>query len=35
MVAGLPLADAVTLQEEGLGPLRTRGFGLFNPHKTV
>jgi CRISPR-associated protein Cas6 len=35
MVAGLPLDDAVTLQEEGLGPLRTRGFGLFNPHKTV
>ncbi|MBW9260373.1 MAG: hypothetical protein K1564_02265 [Candidatus Thiodiazotropha sp. (ex. Lucinisca nassula)] len=35
MVAGLPLDDAVSLQEEGLGPLRTRGFGLFNPHKTV
>jgi CRISPR-associated protein Cas6 len=35
MVAGLTLDDAVTLQEEGLGPQRTRGFGLFNPHKTV
>lgn len=35
MVAGLPLDDAVNLQEEGLGPLRSRGFGLFMPHKTV
>ncbi|MEJ2611641.1 MAG: type I-MYXAN CRISPR-associated protein Cas6/Cmx6 [Candidatus Thiodiazotropha sp.] len=35
MVAGVPLDDAVTLQEEGIGPLRTRGFGLFTPHKTV
>jgi CRISPR-associated protein Cas6 len=35
MVAGLPLEDAVTLQEEGMGPLRNRGFGLFIPHKTV
>jgi CRISPR-associated protein Cas6 len=35
MVAGLPLDDAVTLQEEGLGPQRSRGFGLFIPHKTV
>jgi CRISPR-associated protein Cas6 len=35
MVAGLPLDDAVTLQEHGIGPLRSRGFGLFVPHKTV
>jgi len=35
MVAGLSLDDAVTLQEMGLGPLRSRGFGLFVPHKTV
>jgi len=35
MVAGLSLDDAVTLQELGLGPLRSRGFGLFIPHKTV
>lgn len=35
MVAGLSLDDAVTLQEHGIGPLRSRGFGLFVPHKTV
>jgi CRISPR-associated protein Cas6 len=35
MVAGLPLEDAVTLQQQGLGPHRNRGFGLFVPHKTV
>jgi CRISPR-associated protein Cas6 len=35
MVAGLPLDDAVTLQQKGLGPQRSRGFGLFMPHKTV
>ena len=35
MVAGLPLDDAVRLQEEGIGPMRGRGFGLFIPHKTV
>ncbi|MCU7934676.1 MAG: type I-MYXAN CRISPR-associated protein Cas6/Cmx6 [Candidatus Thiodiazotropha sp. (ex Dulcina madagascariensis)] len=35
MVAGLTLDDAVRLQEQGLGPLRSRGFGLFVPHKTV
>lgn len=35
MVAGLSLDDAVTLQEQGMGPLRSRGFGLFVPHKTV
>ncbi|MES9860584.1 MAG: type I-MYXAN CRISPR-associated protein Cas6/Cmx6 [Candidatus Thiodiazotropha sp. LLP2] len=35
MVAGLPLDDAVSLQEEGIGSLRSRGFGLFIPHKTV
>jgi hypothetical protein len=35
MVAGLTLDDAMTLQEEGIGPLRSRGFGLFVPHKTV
>jgi CRISPR-associated protein Cas6 len=35
MVAGLSLDDAVTLQEWGIGPLRSRGFGLFVPHKPV
>lgn len=35
MVAGLPLEDAITLQQHGLGPHRNRGFGLFVPHKTV
>jgi len=35
MVAGLSLDDAITLQEQGIGPLRSRGFGLFVPHKTV
>jgi CRISPR-associated protein Cas6 len=35
MVAGLSLDDAVTLQEYGIGPNRSRGFGLFVPHKTV
>jgi CRISPR-associated protein Cas6 len=35
MVAGLSLDDAVTLQEYGIGPHRSRGFGLFVPHKTV
>jgi CRISPR-associated protein Cas6 len=35
MVAGLPLDDAITLQQQGLGPHRNRGFGLFVPHKTV
>jgi CRISPR-associated protein Cas6 len=35
MVAGLPLDDAINLQEEGIGPMRNRGFGLFIPHKTV
>ena len=35
MVAGLSLDDAVILQQQGIGPLRSRGFGLFVPHKTV
>ncbi|MEJ2694989.1 MAG: type I-MYXAN CRISPR-associated protein Cas6/Cmx6 [Candidatus Thiodiazotropha sp.] len=35
MVAGLSLDDAITLQQQGIGPLRNRGFGLFVPHKTV
>jgi CRISPR-associated protein Cas6 len=35
MVAGLSLDDAITLQEYGIGPYRSRGFGLFVPHKTV
>lgn len=35
MVAGLTLDDAVILQQRGMGPLRSRGFGLFVPHKTV
>jgi len=35
MVADLPFADAIRLQESGLGPHRTRGCGLFIPHKPV
>ena len=35
MVAGLSLDDAVILQPQGIGPLHSRGFGLFVPHKTV
>lgn len=35
MVAGLSLDDSVILQQQGLGPHRNRGFGLFVPHKTV
>lgn len=35
MVAGLTLEDSITLQQHGIGPHRTRGFGLFIPHKTV
>ncbi|HHH39264.1 MAG TPA: type I-MYXAN CRISPR-associated protein Cas6/Cmx6 [Sedimenticola sp.] len=33
MVGGLPYEDAVLLQEEGLGPLRTMGCGIFLPQK--
>ncbi len=35
ILAGLSFDDAVTLQEWGIGPLRSRGFGLFVPHKPV
>jgi len=35
MVAGLPVDDSITLQQQGLGEHRQRGFGLFVPHKTV
>lgn len=37
LIADLPLADAVRLQEIGLGPhhLKMLGCGLFIPHKTV
>ena len=34
MVADLPLEDAVTLQEQGIGPLRSMGLGLFVPQKS-
>lgn len=34
-VADLPPEDAVRLQEQGVGPGRERGFGLFIPHKTI
>lgn len=35
MVADLDLDSAVRLQEEGLGPLREMGCGLFIPHKSI
>lgn len=35
MVAGLSPPDAVRLQEEGVGPHRQYGCGLFIPHKAV
>lgn len=34
MVAELPYEDAVTLQEQGLGPHRALGCGLFLPQKS-
>ncbi len=34
MVADLPHEDAVTLQEQGIGPLRSMGLGLFLPQKS-
>ncbi|SCZ59730.1 type I-MYXAN CRISPR-associated protein Cas6/Cmx6 [Thiohalomonas denitrificans] len=34
-VADLSREDAVRLQEQGVGPGRKRGFGVFIPHKTV
>ena len=34
MVADLPYEDAVYLQEEGLGPMRSMGCGLFVPQKS-
>lgn len=34
LVADLPYEDAVVLQQEGLGPGRAIGCGLFVPHKT-
>jgi CRISPR-associated protein Cas6 len=33
MVGGLSYEDAVLLQEEGMGPLRYRGCGIFMPQK--
>jgi CRISPR-associated protein Cas6 len=35
MLADLDLAESVRLQQEGLGPLRSLGCGLFLPHKGV
>lgn len=35
LVADMPFIDAVRLQEQGVGPHRTLGCGLFIPHKTV
>lgn len=35
MVSDLPFADAVALQERGLGPYRNLGCGLFIAHKSV
>lgn len=34
LVANLSFADAVTLQESGIGPYRAMGCGLFNPQKS-
>jgi CRISPR/Cas system CSM-associated protein Csm4 (group 5 of RAMP superfamily) len=34
MVAELSYEDAITLQEQGLGPHRTLGCGLFLPQKS-
>jgi CRISPR-associated protein Cas6 len=34
MVANLSYEDAVYLQEQGLGPMRTMGCGLFSPQKS-
>jgi len=34
MVANMPFEDAVTLQEEGIGPGRNMGCGLFIPQKS-
>lgn len=35
LVAGLSVEDAVRLQQEGLGPRRKMGCGIFIPHKQV
>lgn len=35
LVAGLGVEDAVRLQQEGVGPYRKMGCGLFVPHKQV
>ena len=35
LVAGLSIEDAVRLQQEGIGPYRKMGCGLFIPHKQV
>ncbi len=34
MVAGLPYEDAIILQEQGIGPKRNMGCGLFIPQKS-
>ncbi len=35
MVAEMPQADAIVLQEQGLGPHRSLGCGVFTPHKSI
>lgn len=35
MIADLGKAESVRIQEQGLGPLRTLGCGLFLPHKDI
>lgn len=35
MLADLTVEESVRLQQEGLGPLRHRGCGLFIPHKGI
>lgn len=35
MIADLPPADAVRLQERGLGPHRGLGCGIFIPHRSI
>ncbi len=35
MIAGLTAEESVRLQQEGLGPLRQMGCGIFIPHKGI
>lgn len=35
MLADISIEDSIRLQQEGLGPLRSMGCGLFIPHKSI